>query len=76
MENLDKPEIINMFLKQYLLKNKNDEMYDFIKELYFELKKIYEYDVEGEQSTDDELDDLPMEKISVVKSKDGFYQLE
>jgi hypothetical protein len=76
MENLDKPEIINMFVKQYLLKNKSDEMYDFVKELYFELKKKYEYDVEGEQSTDDELDDLPMEKISVVKSKDGFYQLE
>ncbi len=30
---------------------------------------------EIEQSSDDE-GDLPMEKISVVKSKDGFYRLE
>lgn len=79
MENLDKPEIINMFIKQYLVKNISEEMYDFVRDLYFKLKAMYDYNgyngEEIEQSSDDE-GDLPMEKISVVKSKDGFYRLE
>jgi ABC-type transporter lipoprotein component MlaA len=74
MEDLSNVENINNAIKVFILENINEDMYEFIRDLYFKLKKEYDYETAGDSSTEEE-DDLIMEDISVVKSKEGFYQL-
>lgn len=74
MEDLSNVENINNAIKVFVLENINEDMYEFIRDLYFKLKEEYDYSSESDSSTEEE-DDLIMEEISVVKSKEGFYHL-
>jgi ABC-type transporter lipoprotein component MlaA len=74
MEDLSNVENINNAIKVFVLENINEDMYEFIRDLYFKLKEEYDYSSESDSSTEEE-DNLIMEDISVVKSKEGFYHL-
>ena len=75
MANLNNVEDINNAIKVFVLENINEDMYEFIRDLYFKLKEEYDFITESDSSTEEE-DDLIMEDISVVKSKEGFYELK